>query len=102
VVEVDFESLPVDYTLSQNFPNPFNPNTKISFTLPVESDVTMKVFNVIGEEINTAVKGTFGAGIHNIEFNASNLNSGVYFYSLEATGTEGSNFSEVKKMMLTK
>jgi hypothetical protein len=102
VVEVDFESLPVEYTLSQNFPNPFNPNTKISFTLPVESGVTIKVFNVIGEEINNAVIGTFGAGIHNIEFNASNLNSGVYFYSLEATGTDGSNFSEVKKMMLTK
>lgn len=101
-IEVDFTSVPTAYSLNQNFPNPFNPSTKISFALPVESDVTVKIFNVIGEEINSIAKGTLGAGSHSFDFNASGLNSGVYFYSLEAHGTDGSSFSEVKKMMFTK
>ncbi|RPI75731.1 MAG: T9SS C-terminal target domain-containing protein, partial [Ignavibacteriales bacterium] len=101
-VEVDFESAPVSFSLNQNYPNPFNPSTKISFSLPVESDVTLKVFNVIGEEIKNSISGTYGAGVHNLDFDGSGLNSGVYFYSIEAQGTDGSSFSEVKKMLLTK
>ncbi|RPI72257.1 MAG: T9SS C-terminal target domain-containing protein, partial [Ignavibacteriales bacterium] len=100
-VEVDF-AVPSEFSLLQNFPNPFNPSTRISFTLPVESNVTIKLFNVIGEELNNLAKGSFGAGVHNIDFNASGLNSGVYFYSIEAVGIDGNIFSEVKKMMFTK
>ncbi|MDO8550402.1 MAG: T9SS type A sorting domain-containing protein [Ignavibacteria bacterium] len=100
-VEVDFE-VPSDFSLSQNYPNPFNPSTKISFNLPVESNVTLKIFNVIGQEVMSLIHGNLNAGFHNLDLNASNLNSGVYFYTLEAQGNDGSSFSEVKKMMLTK
>ncbi|OGU71965.1 MAG: hypothetical protein A2V93_05840 [Ignavibacteria bacterium RBG_16_34_14] len=100
--EVEVDLAPTTYSLAQNFPNPFNPSTKISFSLPVESNVTLKIFNVIGQEVMSLVKGTLNAGSHNLDLNASNLNSGVYFYTLEAQGIDGSSFSEVKKMMLTK
>lgn len=100
-VEVDFK-VPSDFSLSQNYPNPFNPATKISFSLPVESFVTLKIFNVIGEEVSSFVKGSLSSGQHDINFNASSLNSGIYFYQIEAQGIDGSSFSEVKKMMLTK
>ena len=100
-VEVDF-AVPSEFSLLQNYPNPFNPATKIAFTLPVESHLTLKVFNILGEEVTTLYNGSMGAGSHNLDFDASNLNSGIYFYQLEAQGIDGSGFSEVKKMMLTK
>jgi len=100
--EVEVDLAPTVYSLAQNFPNPFNPSTKISFNLPVESNVTLKIFNVIGEEVMSLIHGNLNAGSHNLDLNASNLNSGVYFYTLEAQGIDGSSFSEVKKMMLTK
>jgi hypothetical protein len=100
-VEVDF-AVPAEFSLFQNYPNPFNPATKIAFTLPVESHLTLKVFNILGEEVTTLYNASMGAGSHNLDFDASNLNSGIYFYQLEAQGIDGSGFSEVKKMMLTK
>jgi hypothetical protein len=100
-VEVDF-LVPSEYSLNQNYPNPFNPSTKISFSLPVESHVTLKVFNLLGEEVTNLINGSFTAGTHNLNFDASNMNSGLYFYQIEAQGIDGSNFSQVKKMMLTK
>jgi hypothetical protein len=99
--EVDF-AVPAEFSLLQNYPNPFNPATKIAFTLPVESHLTLKVFNILGEEVTTLYNASMGAGSHNLDFDASNLNSGIYFYQLEAQGIDGSGFSEVKKMMLTK
>ncbi|OGU77027.1 MAG: hypothetical protein A2V93_12195 [Ignavibacteria bacterium RBG_16_34_14] len=100
-VEVDFK-VPTDFSLSQNYPNPFNPSTKISFTLPIESNVTLKIFNLLGEEVINLLNGTVNAGYHNVNFDASNLNSGIYFYQIEAQGNDGSSFSEVKKMILAK
>ncbi|OGU75798.1 MAG: hypothetical protein A2V93_06160 [Ignavibacteria bacterium RBG_16_34_14] len=96
IVEVNFET-PVNFELSQNYPNPFNPNTIISYSLPKASHVSLKVYNTLGQEVAALVNGIKEAGNHKIDFNASNLNSGIYFYKLE-TG----NFNEVKKMTLIK
>jgi hypothetical protein len=101
VVEVDVAVLR-EFALDQNYPNPFNPSTKIAFRLAVDSKVSLKVFDVLGQEVATLVNTNLVAGGHNIDFNASLLNSGVYFYRIEATGIDGSNFIDVKKMILTK
>ena len=100
--EVSVELNPVTYSLAQNYPNPFNPTTMINFNLRVDSKVSLKVFNILGQQVAQLVNGSMVAGNHQINFNASNLNSGVYLYRLEATGIDGSSFSAVKKMMLTK
>lgn len=89
-----------DFLLEQNHPNPFNPSTKISYELFTESQVTLKVYDLIGREITTLVNETQGKGEYSVEFDASkysNLTSGIYFYKLT---TE--NYSDVKKMILTK
>lgn len=100
-VEVD---VPVvqEFALYQNHPNPFNPSTTISFSLPVESNVSIKLFNMLGQEVAQATNSEFQAGNHKIEFNAQNLSSGVYIYTLEAKGVNGKNFSSTKKMILLK
>lgn len=101
-VEVDVIN-PDKYSLLQNFPNPFNPSTKISFNLPSESKVTLKVLNILGQEVTTLLLNkNLAAGFHEINFNGRELNSGVYFYKLEAAGIDGSNFSSIKKMILNK
>lgn len=86
-----------DYYLGQNFPNPFNPNTKISFSIPTSGFVSLKVYDVLGKEIYTLVNEIKTAGNHSVNFNASNLTSGIYFYKLE-TG----NFSKTMRMILIK
>ena len=93
------ENLPVSFELEQNYPNPFNPSTTISWDLPAESIVTLKVFNALGEEVITLVNNeSQNAGKHFTSFIVnSSLNSGVYFYSLEA-----GSFVETKKMVLLK
>ena len=101
VVEVDVPA-PAVFALDQNYPNPFNPSTKISFRLAVDSKVSLKVFDVLGQEVATLLNGNIVAGSHQIDFNASTLNSGVYLYQIEATGIDGTNFTSVKKMILTK
>ncbi|MBK7160845.1 MAG: T9SS type A sorting domain-containing protein [Ignavibacteria bacterium] len=83
--------------LIQNYPNPFNPSTKISFDLPVEGNVTLKVFNTSGKEVAVLVNETRSAGYYSVNFNASNLSSGVYYYRLEAAG-----ITETKRMILAK
>jgi len=100
-VEVEVVN-PLNYTLEQNYPNPFNPSTNVSFTLAVDSKVSLKVFNVLGQEIATLVNATMTAGQHTVQFNAKNLQSGVYFAKIEANGVNGKNFSSVKKMILNK
>ena len=89
--------IPLAYDLSQNYPNPFNPSTEIRFALPTEETVTLKVFNVLGQEILTLVEGKLGAGNHAVRFDASKLTSGVYLYQITA-----GKFSETKKMVLMK
>jgi hypothetical protein len=87
----------VSYGLSQNYPNPFNPTTAITYSIPENSFVTLKVYDVLGSEVADLVNGVVEAGVHKVNFNAFNLNSGVYFYTIKA-----GNFSETKKLMLMK
>ncbi len=101
VVEVSVNS-PVEFSLAQNYPNPFNPGTKINYALKVDSKVTLKVFDVLGQEVVTLLNENIAAGPHNVTFDASKLNSGVYLYKIEANGVDGSSFTSVKKMILTK
>ena len=101
IVEVNFGA-PVFYSLEQNYPNPFNPSTKIVFNLAVNSKVTLRVFDVLGQKITDLVGSQLNAGRHEIKFDASSFNSGVYFYRIDAEGIDGSNFTQVKKMLLTK
>ncbi|MGB5289083.1 MAG: T9SS type A sorting domain-containing protein [Ignavibacteriaceae bacterium] len=96
-VENDIETLPTAYALDQNFPNPFNPATKINFSVPVEGFVSLDVYNSIGQRVATLVNETKTAGTYEVNFNAANLSSGIYFYKL----TSG-NFTETKKMILMK
>jgi len=90
-------NVPENYTLSQNYPNPFNPVTKINFSIPSNGLVTLKIYDVLGREITTLVNEVKNAGNYIVDFNASNLSSGVYFYKLEVNG-----FADVKKMTLVK
>lgn len=87
-----------DYNLDQNFPNPFNPVTKINFSIPKSSQVTLKVYDALGKEITTLVNDFKQAGSYSYDFNASvNLTSGIYFYTLISE-----NFTATKKMLLLK
>jgi len=101
VVEVNVPA-PSVFALDQNYPNPFNPSTQIAFRLAVDSKVSLKVFDVLGQEVATLVNTNLVAGAHTVNFDASALNSGVYLYRIEATGIDGANFIDVKKMILTK
>ncbi|MBD3331217.1 DUF4397 domain-containing protein [candidate division GN15 bacterium] len=89
--------VPNTFALDQNYPNPFNPSTTISFTLPERSNVTLDVYNMLGQKVETLVNGPKQAGRHEVDFDASSLASGVYFYRIESTAG-----SETKKMMLLK
>ncbi len=96
-VEVDLTS-PKEYSLKQNYPNPFNPSTTINFSIAKETNVTLKIFNLVGEEVATLINNEVrNAGSYDIRFNASNLASGTYIYRLQA-----GNFVMSKKMILMK
>ncbi|MCX6151229.1 MAG: cellulase family glycosylhydrolase [Ignavibacteriales bacterium] len=95
-------NLPKDFSLSQNFPNPFNPITIIKYSLPNESYTTIKIFNSIGQEVKELLNQTQSAGQYEIPFNGSDLNSGVYFYSMYARSNYGKEFRNVKRMILLK
>ncbi len=84
-----------DYALQQNYPNPFNPVTTISYSLPVKSQVTLVVYNTLGESVVQLVNGEKEAGNYEAEFNAISLPSGIYFYRIQA-----GSFVETKKMVL--
>jgi hypothetical protein len=92
---VDF--LVENYSLSQNYPNPFNPSTIISFSLTRSTFVTLKIYNILGNEITTLVSELIPGGNHKVNFDATGLPSGVYLYSLNA-----GDFVETKKMLLMK
>ena len=100
--------IPVQYTLGQNYPNPFNPTTNISFDIPTSSIVTLKIFNILGQEVATVLnREEFSAGQQDVEFDASTLASGVYLYQIVAEqltneGNVGQTFTQVKKMVLMK
>lgn len=88
---------PLKFNLAQNYPNPFNPSTNFHFSIPKDGIVTLKIYDVLGNEVATYSDGFMKAGEYNAEFNGSKLASGVYFYKLTA-----GEFSSVKKMILTK
>lgn len=90
-------NIPNDYALKQNYPNPFNPTTSIQFSIPKNGLVKLVVYDILGKEVSTLVNEVKTAGNYIIDFNASNLTSGIYFYKI----TSG-DFSSVKKMMLIK
>jgi len=98
-------TIPKSFSLSQNFPNPFNPSTTISFQISSISNVTLKIYNVLGKEVATLLKGTKQQGSYRVSFDAysvvSGLASGVYFYRLSASG-KSENFVQTKKMILLK
>lgn len=91
------ENFAKDLELFQNYPNPFNPSTTISFSIPEEDFVSLKVFNSLGEEVAKLINETKPAGNYSVSFNASDLTSGVYFYKINA-----GSFVEIKKMVLMK
>jgi hypothetical protein len=94
-VEESDKLMPKSYSLDQNYPNPFNPSTVIKYAIPENSFVTLKIFDALGREVALLVNSQQSAGVHTVNFNASNLTSGIYFYQLNAK-----NFSQVKKMMV--
>ncbi|MEW6512206.1 MAG: T9SS type A sorting domain-containing protein [Bacteroidota bacterium] len=89
--------IPMVYTLEQNYPNPFNPSTKIEFSIPTASVVTLKVFNILGQEVATLVNEQLNAGSHRVTFDATKFASGMYLYKITA-GT----FTSTRKMLLLK
>lgn len=100
-VEVDIFG-PDAYSLEQNYPNPFNPGTKIKFSIAEAAFVSLRVFDVLGQEVVTLINSDLAAGLHTYDFDASGLNSGVYFYKIEASSSDGKTFNDVKKMILLK
>lgn len=94
-VDNDITTVPDEFSLSQNYPNPFNPTTSIQYAVSNRQFVLLKVYNVLGKEVATLVNEEKPAGIYEVEFNASGLSSGVYFYQLNA-----GSFTETKKMIL--
>ncbi|HOJ19186.1 MAG TPA: T9SS type A sorting domain-containing protein [Ignavibacteriaceae bacterium] len=97
-VMVDYTA-PVSYSLTQNYPNPFNPSTTIKYQLPSDKFVSLKVFNSLGEEVQTLVNGLVKAGSHQVEFNANGLSSGIYLYVLRVGEDE---YVKTMKMILMK
>ncbi|MBI4810619.1 MAG: T9SS type A sorting domain-containing protein [Ignavibacteriales bacterium] len=101
----DDQLKPKTYKLEQNFPNPFNPITVINYQLPVDGLVTLKVFNILGQEIVTLVDEVQEAGYKSVNYDAANLPSGVYFYRFQANpvdGRQGGSYTTVKKMILVR
>lgn len=96
-----FKDVPINFFLEQNYPNPFNPVTTIKFFIPsvdaYYASTTLRVYDILGNEITTLVSGIRQPGIHEVEFKGENLPSGVYYYTL----TSG-DFRETKKMLLIK
>jgi len=91
------ESLPITFELEQNYPNPFNPSTKIKYSIVALGLVTLKVYDILGKEMMTLVNKEQSTGSYEIEFNASSLPSGVYFYQLKS-----GSLVQTKKMVLLK
>jgi len=90
-------STPTTYSLRQNYPNPFNPSTTIGFSLPMSGNVTLKVYNMLGQEVATLVNGELEAGVYSVVWTPKELASGIYMYRLQV-----SDFAATKKLMLAK
>ena len=88
---------PDNFALEQNYPNPFNPSTSIEYSLPEKTNVTLAIYDALGNELEIIFSGNKSTGTHRVTWNASNYSSGIYFYKMNA-GT----FKEIKKMLLLK
>ena len=105
ITDIKDEELKInDFSLSNNYPNPFNPTTIIKYTIPERSNVLLKVFDTLGKDVSTLLSDEQPKGNYEIEFNASELTSGIYFYSLQVYPANGGTgeFVETKKMILIK
>ncbi len=107
VGDVGGAEIPEAFTLEQNFPNPFNPVTTITFGVPSASTVKVTVFDIVGKEVITLFEGRSEAGFHSVTWNGANsqreqVASGLYFYSLDATVSDGRHFTQLRKMLLLK
>jgi len=104
----NYPSVIEEFRLLQNYPNPFNPSTTIEFALPVSSKIKVKVYNLLGQTIKVLYDGTKDAGYYKFNWNSDDVNgnnsvsSGVYFYELSASGIDGREFNQMKKMILIK
>lgn len=96
-IESETSSIPTSYTLNQNYPNPFNPSTKIKFNLPSSENVKLTIYDITGRKVKELVNQDLSAGVHTVDFNASNLASGTYIYRIQA-----GSFVQSKKMILMK
>jgi len=96
------ELIPTAFGLSQNYPNPFNPATTITVALPVDAAVSLAVYNTMGQKVAELMNGTVRAGYHDVQFDATNLASGLYIYRMMAKGNDGKDFTKIQKMMLMK
>jgi hypothetical protein len=86
-----------EYSIDQNYPNPFNPSTMISYAIPQDGAISLKVYDMIGHHVATLVDGYKSAGRYNVAFDASKLSSGIYFYKIQA-----GSYSAIKKMQVLK
>jgi hypothetical protein len=105
VVQVEEDiSLPLSFNLEQNYPNPFNPSTIINFSLPVDANVRLSIFNLLGQEVEVLLNKDMSAGNQIFEWNAgkNNISSGVYLYRIQATGVNGKIYDAARKMILVK
>jgi hypothetical protein len=91
------ETIPTEYKLEQNYPNPFNPTTTIQFAIPEAGVYSLKVYNILGEEVASLINGQLNGGIHKVNFDATRYASGMYIYRLN-----GSKVNISKKMILMK
>lgn len=96
-IEVNISSKPGKYSITQNYPNPFNPVTSIKYTIPDNEFVSIKVFDILGNEVATLVNENKNAGNYNVEFKADNFSSGLYFYKIQA-----GSYTQIRKMLLLK
>ena len=94
---VDVDVIPTELSLEQNYPNPFNPSTTIEFSLPASSQVSLMVYDLLGREVATLVNGRLDAGLHSMQFDGSQLTSGIYMYRLQA-----GDQVQTRKLMLIK
>ncbi len=99
--------IPTVFALDQNYPNPFNPTTTIRFALPEQATVSLKIYNLLGQEVTTLADGEMDAAFHNVVWNGRNANgsqvaTGMYFYRMTATGASGETFTNLKKLILLK
>jgi hypothetical protein len=91
-----------NFSLSQNYPNPFNPSSKINFTIPEKGFVKLKVYDLLGKQVKDLVNASYPRGEYAVNFNAGDLSSGVYVYSIEVNTESGNTFKETKRMALVK